>query len=108
MKKFIFALTVMNLILASSAEASYFVHNAVPAQIQVSQANGKIIGTLSADSIHDLTIPSSSFPITVTSTIGGLVSPAVTYTIQNPSCYMIWWNMDTGNSAKLHSTPLIC
>lgn len=108
MKKFLFILITMNVVLVSSAEASYFVHNAVPAQIQVSQANGKVIGTLSADSIHDLTIPSSSFPITVTSTIGGLVSPSVTYTIKNPGCYMIWWNMDTGNSAKLYSTHLIC
>lgn len=98
----------MNLTLASSTEASYFVHNAVPAQIQVSQTNGKIIGTLSTDSIHDLTIPSSSFPITVTSTIGGLVSPTVTHTIKNPGCYMIWWNMDMGSSAKLYSTSLIC
>ncbi|MBX9786980.1 MAG: hypothetical protein K2Y08_06550 [Alphaproteobacteria bacterium] len=113
MKKLIFVLIAMNLILSSSLEASskktsYFIHNAVPAQIQISQANGESIGTLNADSIHDLQIPASSFPITVTSTMGGLVSPALTYTIQNPGCRMIWWNMDSGSSAKLYSTDLRC
>lgn len=108
MKKFILGLILINFIFNPSVEASYFIRNGVPAQIQIQAADGTSLPPLSKDSSHALTIPSSSFPIIVTSTIDGLVSPALTYTIQAPGCHIIWWNMDTGNSAKLYSTPLIC
>ncbi|MBS0271946.1 MAG: hypothetical protein JSR85_04795 [Proteobacteria bacterium] len=108
MKKLILELIAVNFMLNPSLEASYFIRNGVPAEIQVQDAKQNPIGTLSADSKDALTISASSFPITMTSSIDGVVSPDVTYTIKKPGCHIIWYNMETGSSAKLYSTPLVC